>query len=247
VSEKNALIGYTGFVGSNLMNQIRFDHLYNTSNISEICNIQYDTVYCAAPTAVKWYANKHPIQDLDAITKLLISLENLKTKRFVLFSTVDVYGDRIQDGLDENYQGSLSVHPYGRNRLILETYIRSHFESHILRLPALFGQNLKKNIIFDLLNNNMVNNISLSSKFQWYYLNNLKATIDFVINNNIPMLNCVSEPIQTYEIVKRFFPNLLNNCNGESVIKYDIKTKYFDNSYLNSTNDIIKDFEDFFK
>ena len=34
----NALIGYTGFVGSNISNQIKFDFLFNSKNIHEILN-----------------------------------------------------------------------------------------------------------------------------------------------------------------------------------------------------------------
>jgi len=33
---KNALIGYTGFVGTNLMKQFKFDFLFNRKNINKI-------------------------------------------------------------------------------------------------------------------------------------------------------------------------------------------------------------------
>ena len=33
---KNALIGYTGFIGKNLMSQIKFDSFYNSKNINDI-------------------------------------------------------------------------------------------------------------------------------------------------------------------------------------------------------------------
>ena len=33
---KKALIGYTGFVGSNLQTQIKFDDFYNSKNIQDI-------------------------------------------------------------------------------------------------------------------------------------------------------------------------------------------------------------------
>ena len=41
---KKALIGYTGFVGSNLQAQIKFDDFYNSKNIQDIKDKEYDVV-----------------------------------------------------------------------------------------------------------------------------------------------------------------------------------------------------------
>jgi hypothetical protein len=43
----NALIGYTGFVGSNLDDSGQFDDKYNTSNIRDIDGKDYDLVVSA--------------------------------------------------------------------------------------------------------------------------------------------------------------------------------------------------------
>ena len=39
---KNCLIGYTGFVGSNLNSQAQFENLYNSKNIDTIENQEFD-------------------------------------------------------------------------------------------------------------------------------------------------------------------------------------------------------------
>ena len=149
---KTALIGYTGFVGSNLKDQFRFDDLYNSKNIHEIDNKHYDLIVCAGIKAQKWYANQHPEEDLQDILTLVNHLRTVKVKRFVLISTIDVYPNPIQvdESLDINVENH---HAYGKNRKYAEDMIRDLFpNAHILRLPALFGKGLKKNFLFDLLN-----------------------------------------------------------------------------------------------
>ena len=58
-----ALIGYTGFVGSNLARQLRFDATYNTSNIESIAGEEFDLLVCAGVRAEKWIANANPDAD----------------------------------------------------------------------------------------------------------------------------------------------------------------------------------------
>ena len=39
----NAIVGYTGFVGSNLLQFYKFDHFYNSKNFNEVMNKTFDT------------------------------------------------------------------------------------------------------------------------------------------------------------------------------------------------------------
>ena len=48
-----ALIGHTGFVGSNLLNQQSFDDCFNSKNINEIEHKSFEQVICAGVSAVK--------------------------------------------------------------------------------------------------------------------------------------------------------------------------------------------------
>jgi hypothetical protein len=46
-----------------------------------------------------------------------------------------------------------NLHPYGYNRYQLEIWVRENYpDSLIIRLPGLFGQNIKKNFIYDYIN-----------------------------------------------------------------------------------------------
>lgn len=149
---KTALIGYTGFVGSNIYHQMNFDDVYNSKNIKDIEGKSYDLCICAGIKAKKWYANAHPEEDYTDIFNLLNIIEKADIKRFVLISTIDVYTDAInvnEDTIPEINESNA----YGLNRYKAEEWVKTHFNHyHIIRLPALFGKNLKKNFIYDLMN-----------------------------------------------------------------------------------------------
>jgi hypothetical protein len=59
----SALIGYTGFVGSNLDRQHAFDDRYNSKNINAIAGKSYDLIVCAGIQAKKWWASEHPDEE----------------------------------------------------------------------------------------------------------------------------------------------------------------------------------------
>lgn len=148
---KTALIGFTGFVGSNLALQYNFTDQYNSKNIGDIVGKTYDVCICAGVKAQKWVANQQPTQDLSDIQNLIDHLSKAEIKRFVLISTIDVYPNPINVDEDSKIDKT-NHHPYGLNRLYLEEWVAQHFKHHhIIRLPGLFGQNIKKNFIHDIL------------------------------------------------------------------------------------------------
>ena len=148
----NALIGYTGFVGSNISNQIKFDFLFNSKNIHEILNNSYDLVVCSAISAEKFLANKYPEEDIRKINNLKEQIKELKCKKFVLISTIDVIDKQI-DSNENTIIDKTKLEPYGYNRLDFENFVLDNFKDvSIIRLPALFGKGLKKNFIFDMIN-----------------------------------------------------------------------------------------------
>jgi len=146
-----ALIGYTGFVGSNLLSQYDFTDCYNSKNIQDIHGKDYDLCICAGVRAPKWIANEQPIKDLNDIQDLMHHLSLSEIKTMVLISTVDVYPDR--EDVDENTVIDESrLVPYGFNRRLLEKWVEQRYPEHlIVRLPGLLGQGIKKNFIRDIL------------------------------------------------------------------------------------------------
>jgi sugar phosphate isomerase/epimerase len=228
-----AIVGYSGFVGSNLLQFYKFDYFYNSKNFSDAKNMEFDELFFCGVPAVKWYANKFPEEDQNVIEQLKNILRTIKTKKIILISTIDVYEYTNAD-LNEDYDCDIfNNHTYGTNRYLFENFVKKQFDNfHIIRLPALFGKGLKKNIIYDLINCNQIENISKDTCFQWYDLNWLKNDIDLIIKNNISTCNLFTEPLSSLEIIKLFdYP--IEEFKNKSKMIYNLKSKYselFDSS-----------------
>ena len=240
----NALIGYSGFVGKNLMNQMNFDYFFNSSNIEDLPNNDYDVLICSAPSAVKWKINQDPIPDLESINSLLGTIKKTKFKKLLVISSVDVYGEMVGQAVDELTIPKVDQHFYGLNRLIFERYVMNLENTFVLRLPGLYGKHLKKNVIFDLCKSKMIENISLNSKLQWFNVDYLSKFIHYMFENEIKLMNISPEPISTEKIVKNFFPQFLKTCAGTNSILYDVRTCYSE-KYHFTEKQIMKDIESF--
>ena len=144
----SAIIGHTGFIGGNLVNQYHFDQFYNSKNIESIGGQQFDYLVCSGAPAVKWLANKEPIGDRENLQRLVNCLKNVEAKQMILISTVDVYPSPIEVN-EETIIDLEKCQPYGKHRLELEYFLAERFDTLTIRLPGLFGQGLKKNIIYD--------------------------------------------------------------------------------------------------
>ncbi|WP_086607032.1 hypothetical protein [Erythrobacter donghaensis] len=146
------LIGHTGFVGGALLRQTRFDACFNSANIAAIAGQSFGTLVCAAAPGSMIEANRAPERDAAQIDALIARLAQVRAERFVLISSIAVLAD-FAGGDDESTGAFQQDLAYGRHRRALEAFVESHFPaSLIIRLPALFGQGLRKNFLFDLLN-----------------------------------------------------------------------------------------------
>lgn len=219
-----ALIGHTGFVGSTLLRANAYDSLFNSSNIGSIAGQHFDSITCAGVPAVKWLANKEPEQDRQAIARLTGPLETVTADRFILISTVDVYPD--PQGANEADAPDLArSQPYGRHRREFEEWVLDRFDNVlIVRLPALFGTGLKKNVIFDLMNGNQTEKINPNGVFQWYPMRRFAADLAQLDASGEPLVNVAVEPIRTADIVAAFFPDAAIGPEDLPPVRYDIRT-----------------------
>lgn len=148
----DAIIGSSGFVGGHLLGQHAFGAKFNSRNIRDAVGETFETVVCAAAPGSMFEANRYPDQDKARITALIEHLSTIRVQRFVLISSIAVLancGSR-NDEATSSFEVGLA---YGRNRRKLEAFCADHFaRCLVIRLPALFGRDLKKNFIFDILN-----------------------------------------------------------------------------------------------
>lgn len=224
---KRALIGHTGFVGSNLKRQGEFTHLFNSSNVGDMRGERFDEIVCAGVSAVKWLANKEPERDWQGIGALLDVLGAVEADRFTLISTIDVYPDASL-ALDETHPLPADEgQPYGRHRLAVERFVAERFADVLVaRLPALFGHGLKKNVVFDLLTGNQTDRINPATVFQWYPLDRLTRDLAAARRDGLRLVNLFPEPLATADILARLFPDATVGPAATPAPHYRLRTAH---------------------
>lgn len=148
-----ALVGYTGFVGSNIYEKGKesITNVYNSKNIEEAFGTKPDLLIYSGLRAEKYLANNDPDADMATTIQAGENIQKIDPKKLVLISTIDVLKD--PNGKDEDCTvDTEDLHPYGYDRYQLELWVRKNYpDALIIRLPGLFGKNIKKNFIYDYI------------------------------------------------------------------------------------------------
>jgi hypothetical protein len=247
----NILVGNTGLVGTTLQEHIQFDHVFNSKNIHTFNTYSYTnpTIYLTCLPASKWIVNQNIKSDIENIHLILQSISDVKFSKIILISTIDVYCDSPLL-VDETYPINFSKLSYGTNRYLFERLVSQtlkYDDIKIFRLPALFNRHIKKNILFDLINENDVSQISLNTSFQWYNLDRLYSDIFKYISKfpNESVFNLFTEPIDTLSIID-LFPGAINKINRDgNVIKYNYTTKFDSSRYISTQQEVLDDIKKF--
>jgi hypothetical protein len=200
------LIG-NGLIGRRLRAFLPIDHIFTQANVSSLTNYQFDTVYCAAPSGNRIWTDQNPAEDTESCKQLIQHLELIKDTKLILIST-----------------GDTQIRPdtvYGSNRLKIENYIKNNFkEYHIVRLPSLIGSDITKNMLYDIKHQtHWIEKINADAWLQWYPLDRLQVDLSALTELEY---NLCSEPIQGWEIINKFAPNLKLSPQDTN-LRYDLK------------------------
>lgn len=223
-----ALIGYSGFVGNTLMRQTNFDALYRSTNIEDIENKEFDLVICAGAPAQKWIANRNPSEDRAKIEKLISHLSKVKCASFILISTVDVFVTPSEvtehSPVPEHELGA-----YGLHRRLLEKFVAAQFSNHlVVRLPGLVGPGLRKNAIFDRLNDNNLDAIDSRSVFQFYPMVNLWHDLKLAQVAQLRLVHLTAAPLQVADAFEQGFGTPFDHVGSGEPVRYDMRTVHAD-------------------
>jgi dTDP-4-dehydrorhamnose reductase len=220
------LIGHTGFVGGNLARQRSYDLEVNRATVGAIGGRHFARLVISAAPGVKWQANADPDADRSAIDALVAHLRGTTADEAVLVSTIDVYPQ--PQGVDEATIVEPADHPqaYGRNRLRLEQFVARHYpRCLVVRLPALFGPDLRKNLIYDLATGRTEEFCHRDSTFQFYDLRRLTADIDRAAAAGLSVLNLATEPLAAQTVAQEVFGRTLS-CETVARVDYDMRTRH---------------------
>jgi len=223
----NYLVGYTGFVGSNIFMSDEFEGLFNSKNINEAFGGNPDLLIYSGVPAQKFIANSEPEKDLEVINNAIENIKKINPKKIVLISTIDVYKNPV-DVNEDTVIDTDNLHPYGLNRYKLELWVKENFGDYlIVRLPGLYGKNIKKNFIYDLIN--IIPSMLSKDKFnELLSVNRVLSNYYFLADNGFYKLNQINELEK--EELKQVFLNL-----GFSALNFTDsrgKFQFYNLSYL---------------
>jgi nucleoside-diphosphate-sugar epimerase len=222
------LIGHTGFVGGTVLRQAPFDATYNSANIEDIAGRHFELLVCAGAPGQKWLANKDPDTDRNAIDRLTRALARVRADLVILLSTVDVFPtpvlvDEATPIRREDQQ------PYGRHRLDLERFVADHFPAVVVRLPGLFGQGLRKNIVYDFLHNSQVGAVHARSAFQFYDMDRLWSDVLTARAAGLTLVHFATEPVSIADVAREAFGRPFDQePAGSAPARYDFRTRHAD-------------------
>jgi nucleoside-diphosphate-sugar epimerase len=244
------LIGSTGLVGTTLKETIKFDYEFNSKNLNNFLDNDYKDaeLYLSCLPATKWLVNQNIPNDLNNINNIINIISQKSYKKVIIISTIDVYCDSPLLS-DESYKPNVGKLSYGTNRYLFEMLVENFVTTDdlkIFRLPALFNKHIKKNILFDLINNNNVEQINSNSLFQWYNLDSLSTDILHYSMDypNRKVFNLFTEPLETSEIIN-LFPNHVDKVKHDKLNTYDYKTNLTESGYISSKEDVLDDIKTF--
>jgi hypothetical protein len=148
---KDALVGYTGLVGSNLLQQHQFEGLYNSKNYQASYGTKPGVLIFAGVPGTLVKANSDPNQDFQYVETAIKTIRKIQPKRLILISTISVYPTFAGDE-STPLKTNTAWGPYGDHRVWLEYEATKAIDDvFIVRPGVLFGSKLKKNFLFDIL------------------------------------------------------------------------------------------------
>ena len=201
---RTALIGHTGFVGSNLLASHPFTDCYNTANIADLRGRRYDLVVSAGGRADSHRINAHAEADRAELQEYLDVLSSVRTDQLVHVSTVCVYpgGSTPTESTPLRPDG---LTPYGVNRLHLEQELAARLPTLVLRLPQLYGAGLKKGIVHDLMNDYRVEHIRPAGRFQYYDVRELWGHVQTALGAGLTSLNLATPALTSARVAADCF------------------------------------------
>lgn len=216
-----SLVGYTGFVGSNLATSFEFTDIYNSKNIEDAFGTKPDLLVYAGLPAAMFKANENPDADFADILQAAENIKAIRPKRIVLVSSVAVY-DRIYDVDEKHVIDENQLLPYGKNRLYLENWVSENCDGLIVRLPALYGINLKKNFIYDFINviPAMLNEKKYQELVSGDYGNLLKSSYQLQGDKFYHLIATGEEKKRVYQYFKDSAFNAISFTDSRSIYQF---------------------------
>ena len=130
------------------------------SNYQDFVGKSCELLINANGNSKKFLADRDPVWDFDAsVASVVRSIENFKAQRYVLLSSGDVYPEQsCPDVTREDLElDTRRMSRYGLHKRMAETMALSvHPRALVMRMGGFVGPGMKKNAVFDMLNDQKV-------------------------------------------------------------------------------------------
>jgi nucleoside-diphosphate-sugar epimerase len=187
------VVGGNGLVGSAVVNYLKKRKIkykiIQKENKKNFFGKTCDILIYANGNASKGKANADPLYDFIASVDSTVEyIHRIKSKMFILISTVDVYENTssILKTREDNDMFSLRLHPYGFHKKIAEEYVKRFANNYLIfRIGGIVGDGLKKNPVYDFINSKKKVRISKKSKLNFIHTNTIADVIFTIMNKGI--------------------------------------------------------------
>lgn len=171
---KIGIIGSNGFIGKKIYDVLSIKHSVigiTKYNLDVIINssIMLDVLINVNGNSIKYISERDPMIDFEMnVYNVMKNLQKIKFDKYIHISSIDAI----------NKEGNYGFHKY-----IADEIVRYYVpDSIILRCSAVIGHNMKKGLIFDILNENEIR-LTKDSKLQFITNTEIANIVDFLINN----------------------------------------------------------------
>lgn len=218
------LIIGTGHLSRYFENAYKNTHLLDISKYDDLHEQVYEYIFIT-----DLYENRSSSHenDMENVCKLQSIILKIKYNVVIFFSTTDIYNCSCLDQREDD--DIITTGFIGKNRYLMEQWVLSNCKSaYIIRLPRLFGMYASDHVFHQLLEG-YVDEINPFDICQWYCIDNLKLEVEAITRKDHRIVNLVSEPIRTYEIISYCFNTLipaLNYTPTSPATKSRYRTKY---------------------
>ena len=219
---KIGLLGCEGFVGKNLAKIFKKKKIVffglNRSNHKDFIGTNFDFLINAAMPSKRFWAKNNPKLDyVETVEKTIFFCNKFKFKKFIHISSVSA---RCQLNTI-----------YGENKKKSEDIVLKDRENLILRLGPMYGENLDKGVLIDMLKSKKVY-IDGASKYSFTDINWIGKWLVDNINKYSGVKEIGSkDSITLSELARKInststFEGLVDNQLIEDLEEYDSKSNY---------------------
>jgi len=202
---KVAVIGAKGFVGSAFTRLLRGKEGYDLFEITrdnyEKYKGYYDIVVYAASNSRKYIADENPLEDFEmSVLNRMKAILDYRAGLQIHISSVDVYEelDDPEKTTEEHHIDVSRNSNYGFHKYVEEQFIQHYSKKWLIfRLAGMVGPGLKKNPVYDILNDRPIR-IHPESRYQYIDTDSVARIV--------------------WEIFERGFVNEIYNVCGDGLI-----------------------------